>query len=226
MDAACGDGFKQPGEECDDGNDVDTDACTSACTEATCGDGFKQPGEGCDDGNDVDDDACSNSCVPGGLRVFVTKGTFDGDLGGIAGADAKCQAAADGADLGGTWMAWISADQDSNSPSARFTGPKDKPFFRVDLVKIADDWATLTDGGIDAPIDRDQFGEGVGNTSRVWTNVDPDGTNNNTIDCNEWQSDANWRSGNVGTRTHTDARWTSDGSRNCDTQRRLYCFEQ
>ena len=37
--AICGDGVTQTGfEECDDGNLVDTDACTNACTLATCGD--------------------------------------------------------------------------------------------------------------------------------------------------------------------------------------------
>lgn len=32
-------------------------------------------------------------------RVFVTSDTYTGDLGGLAGADAKCQATADAADL-------------------------------------------------------------------------------------------------------------------------------
>jgi cysteine-rich repeat protein len=61
--ADCGDGIVQDDEECDDGNDVDTDACTSTCLEATCGDGFlfaRQ--EDCDDGNDVDTDDCPSTC--------------------------------------------------------------------------------------------------------------------------------------------------------------------
>ncbi|MEZ4385148.1 MAG: DUF4215 domain-containing protein [Nannocystaceae bacterium] len=226
QEAACGDGFEQPGEGCDDGNDVNTDMCTNACEEASCGDGFVQPGEGCDDGNDDDGDACSNSCEPGGLRVFVTKATFNGNLGGIAGADAKCTTAATAADLGGAWRAWLSANEDANSPSARFDGPKDQAFYRVDNVKIADDWADLTDGSLDAPIDRDEFGETLGGTARVWSNVDPDASNEGTVDCNTWSSNASWRSGNIGSRNLGDSRWTSDGSRNCDSGRRLYCFEQ
>ncbi|NVB39305.1 DUF4215 domain-containing protein [Pseudenhygromyxa sp. WMMC2535] len=51
-------------EECDDGNDDDTDICLTGCVEATCGDGFVGPGEGCDDANVDDDDECSNACVP------------------------------------------------------------------------------------------------------------------------------------------------------------------
>jgi cysteine-rich repeat protein len=61
--ADCGDGLVQDDEECDDGNDVDTDDCTSSCLEAACGDGFlfaRQ--EDCDDGNDVDTDDCPSTC--------------------------------------------------------------------------------------------------------------------------------------------------------------------
>lgn len=48
----CGNGRLDPGEECDDGNTVDTDACTSVCQNARCGDGAVQQGvELCDGGN-------------------------------------------------------------------------------------------------------------------------------------------------------------------------------
>ena len=45
----CGNGTQEAGEECDDGNDLNTDACTTACKSAFCGDGFTQDGvEQCD----------------------------------------------------------------------------------------------------------------------------------------------------------------------------------
>jgi cysteine-rich repeat protein len=59
----CGDGIVDTGEQCDDGNRVNTDACTNACTLARCGDGIVGPGEACDDGNDVDTDLCRNNCT-------------------------------------------------------------------------------------------------------------------------------------------------------------------
>lgn len=59
---ACGNEVQEGTEECDDGNDVDTDACTNACRLSFCGDGFEQEGEECDDGNDVDTDACTTEC--------------------------------------------------------------------------------------------------------------------------------------------------------------------
>jgi hypothetical protein len=41
-------------------------------------------------------------------RIFLTSTVYDGNLGGLAGADAKCQARADAAQLGGTWKAILS----------------------------------------------------------------------------------------------------------------------
>lgn len=60
--AGCGNGVVDLGEQCDDGNSVNTDACTNACLNASCGDGITGPGEECDDGNGTNDDDCSNAC--------------------------------------------------------------------------------------------------------------------------------------------------------------------
>lgn len=60
----CGDGALHvaSGEECDDGNAVDFDACIN-CQSATCGDGVRSIAtEQCDDGNDDDFDTCRNDC--------------------------------------------------------------------------------------------------------------------------------------------------------------------
>jgi cysteine-rich repeat protein len=62
----CGDGyaFLNGLETCDDGNDIDTDACLTNCVLATCGDGFIQAGiETCDDSNTVGGDGCSSECI-------------------------------------------------------------------------------------------------------------------------------------------------------------------
>lgn len=62
----CGDGVRDPGEECDDGrinSDTLADACRTDCVRAHCGDGVVDSRETCDDGNDVDDDACRNDCA-------------------------------------------------------------------------------------------------------------------------------------------------------------------
>ena len=67
----CGDGFLSPGEECDDGDQDNTDACLPDCTFglAVCGDGFLSPGELCDDGNNVRGDGCESDCTHCGDNV-------------------------------------------------------------------------------------------------------------------------------------------------------------
>jgi len=59
----CGNGQLDPGEECDDANDVDGDGCDSNCTVTRCGNGIVTDGEECDDGNQVSCDGCSSDCV-------------------------------------------------------------------------------------------------------------------------------------------------------------------
>ena len=47
--------------ECDDGNEVDGDGCSTACGLERCGNGRLDEGEACDDGNDVDSDGCTSA---------------------------------------------------------------------------------------------------------------------------------------------------------------------
>jgi len=58
----CGNGLIDSGEQCDDGNSVNIDACTNICRISLCNDKIVQIWEQCDDGNLVDADACSNTC--------------------------------------------------------------------------------------------------------------------------------------------------------------------
>jgi cysteine-rich repeat protein len=62
--AVCGDGILDVGEECDDGNTVSGDGCSSVCVIEFCGDGIVQAGLGeqCDDGNTIAGDGCSPTC--------------------------------------------------------------------------------------------------------------------------------------------------------------------
>ncbi|TSC99376.1 MAG: hypothetical protein Greene101449_640 [Candidatus Peregrinibacteria bacterium Greene1014_49] len=60
----CGDGLVRGVEQCDDGNNSNTDSCTNQCRNARCGDRVVQSGvEECDDGNRNDSDSCKNNCT-------------------------------------------------------------------------------------------------------------------------------------------------------------------
>jgi len=64
--ATCGNGVQGTEEECDDGNLINGDLCSSTCEiEPGCGDNIIQPGLGetCDDGNTDDADGCNMNCV-------------------------------------------------------------------------------------------------------------------------------------------------------------------
>ena len=77
--------------------------------------------------------------------VFVTSETYTGALGGLDGADALCQERANDAGWPGTFKAWLS-DRDT-SVSQRFDRVfYGTPFVRTDGVRVANDWADLTDG--------------------------------------------------------------------------------
>lgn len=66
----CGDGKRTDGEECDDLNLDDSDACPSNCRRARCGDGFVFNGhERCDDANASSADGCSPTCELEVLQV-------------------------------------------------------------------------------------------------------------------------------------------------------------
>jgi hypothetical protein len=79
--------------------------------------------------------------VNGAKRVFVSSETYTGDLGGLDGADAKCQALADAAHLGGTFKAWLST---STVDAADRLTHSTRPYTLVDGTLIANDWTDLT----------------------------------------------------------------------------------
>jgi cysteine-rich repeat protein len=58
--ATCGNGLREPGEECDDGNLERGDLCSASCRVEEPRNGALDPGEACDDGNAEPDDGCTN----------------------------------------------------------------------------------------------------------------------------------------------------------------------
>lgn len=105
----CGNGTMDPGEECDDGNCIPTDACNN-CKTAYCGDGVVGPGEMCDDGAgevcppdcgmmampdagpDVPVDPCMGKLIFAGFASAQTGAfSYNGQIG-LDAATAACQA--------------------------------------------------------------------------------------------------------------------------------------
>jgi cysteine-rich repeat protein len=212
-----------------DTSSSDTDSSSSEGVEPGCGDGMLDPGEACDDGNLDEDDGCSSTCELESRLVFITSTLHDGDLGGLAGADAICNMRAAAADLPGTYMAWLSTDQ--GSPSTRFV-TSTVPWVRLDGTTIADDWADLVDGTLDAIVNQTEVGGAPPNSTYIcngtarqtWTGTAVDGTPTANT-CGNFGSTAG--NGAIGRNTATDANWSvCNPSVACTTMAPLYCFQQ
>ncbi len=73
----CGNGTREAGEACDDGNLLSGDGCNAVCSSVEeCGDGVLDAGEACDDGNTSGGDCCSASCQPEAAGTTCDDGRF------------------------------------------------------------------------------------------------------------------------------------------------------
>lgn len=159
-------------------------------------------------------------------RVFLTSIQYNGNLGGVTGADIKCQERANSANLGGTWKAWIS--NTSTSAASRLIH-SDKPYKLLNSQTVANNWTDLTDGTIQNSININEFGGSPNYGSCVWTSTKIDGSTyppyaNNTLCNNYTAADQNYSM--CGHNQVTGSEWTNWSSERCDQSHPLYCIEQ
>jgi hypothetical protein len=164
----------------------------------------------------------ANACVAA-RRVFISSTPSTANLGGIAGADTKCQNLATAANLGGMWRAWVSSN--ASSPDTRFTKAT-VPYRLLDGTMVATNWNDLTNGSILHGIDRDEKNVLTSGTE-VWTATTSDG-NFQGGGCNGFTSAADSApTAAQGISDRTNGQWTNVYLQFCDrTNPRIYCFEQ
>jgi cysteine-rich repeat protein len=223
----CGNGELEPGEECDDGDQSNDNACLNNCLRPRCGDGLvqEQNGEECDDGDLDDAHGCNTQC--GRDRyVFLTSEIYDGDFGGVSGANSLCKKAAMIAGLPNyqTYRAWMS--DDTFSPALWFFHSKGR-YILTNGAVVANGWKDLTDGTIQRPIDIDENGEEIG--GGAWSNTTTAGLRHpDSQDCMGWTIIEIPVSGRVGNTLRADAEWTDAAEYNptiCGGEHSFYCFE-
>jgi uncharacterized repeat protein (TIGR02543 family) len=170
----------------------------------------------------------ANTTVDARLRLdpnlmFTTSGMYDGNLGGLAGADSKCQGLAMARGLKGNYRAYLSTAT-VNAP-ARFTGARG--WTRVDglpVVNAIGEFGTTT---LANPPILDEAGNSLlqSATTAVWT-----GTQANTTyfgaSCNvggDWNSVQGPQT-SYGRCYSTVVNVIIDKFTSCASQFRLYCF--
>jgi len=171
-------------------------------------------------------------CGPG-LTVFVTEENFDGDLGGLSGADDKCQEAADAAGLVGIFQAWLS--DSFETPASRWIHLATTPYVMLNGEVVATSFADLTDGTINNAIEITEKGDPkviVLNAPNAWTGTLEDGSQS-FFNCSDWSTNQRFgpggieRRGGGGRWTASDASWTEGGGKTCNSDfLALYCFQQ
>ena len=158
-------------------------------------------------------------------KVFVTSTTYNGNLGGLSGADSICQAraAAGGVDNPTKFKAWLSTSIPDVEAKNRFTFTG--PWYRLDGVKVADSKADLTDLTLFTAISYTEIGEYfVPSYTNVWTGTGADGMG--SIDnCSNWTDGTTGFNGTYGDKNWADVAWTNNASTTCSHTYRLYCFE-
>jgi len=170
--------------------------------------------------------------APASKVVFVTKGAWNGNLGGASGADGKCQAEADaqGSKVQGLpFKAWISGGlaTDFSAGSRSFT-MSELPYKLVNGILVANNFSGFVSGG-SLLSNLDMYADGlyVDGFIRAWTGIDNTGHFASIQDCDSWLSDAPTSTvGFFGRSNAVTPAWTLSGSSVCGSSRHLYCFEQ
>jgi hypothetical protein len=155
----------------------------------------------------------------GTKRVFVTETTYaGGTMGGLAGADQKCNLSAQAANLGGTWVAWASNGNTNAIDRVTGTGP----WVVLGTTTTAfNNKANLATSPL-VPINATEQGHTVSYLDgSVWTGTGSGGSAA-TSTCGGWSSGSSY--GHYGSAVST-ASWTSVGDDLCANTNRLYCFE-
>jgi hypothetical protein len=167
-------------------------------------------------------------CNGGNCLMFITSVTnLNGNLGGLTGADATCQARADAASRPGKYKAWLS--DTTQGPATRFT-QSPRPYVRVDGVVVANNWTELISGALQEVLLDEKGAASVGTVALTNTGADgaPGGAGGSNKNCMDWTSNkpgplAN--NGNPG--SFKDRRWTFNSAGACeDSVGSLICVQQ
>ena len=160
-------------------------------------------------------------------QIFWTDQTYDGNLGGLPGADAKCQMSAVNAGVRGDFKAWLShgATTDAIPDRPNFTY-YDLPYRNVDGNPVANDFIDFLDNEFEGRI-RSVTGSNA--FIEYWTGLENDGSKFGTFNCSGWTTNMNIEAGLLGFNDGGQdpaLSWSSQSAKGCVLKAHILCFEQ
>jgi len=177
--------------------------------------------------------------VTGNKRMFVTSTTYQGgNLGGLAGADAKCADRAAAAGLAGAYKAWLS---DSHKSAASRLTHSVGSYSLIDGTVVAASWDDLVATNLQHAVDHDEFGHAyagtitcqvVGGFLPAWTETATDGSKfpsqgDSCGDWSEFQHGSTVGAAVAGNIQASGSYWTEELCvPACVEHASLYCLEQ
>jgi len=160
--------------------------------------------------------------------MFVTTAQFTGDLGGLAGADAKCQLAADNIAPGSAFLAWLSIT--GTNAVDRVVG--EGPWYSADRATLLFTGKTMGANPLvglspAAPITENELGQILPKDTFYWTGTKGAGVAS-AQNCVGWTTASGAAAGGNGGETgEASLLWTfTNGNVACNTPASLLCIEK
>ena len=152
--------------------------------------------------------------------IFLIRSEFNGNLGGLSGADQKCQADAVAAGLSGTFRALLS----SSTVNAVDRLQRADYYLPNGVMAISEGNLANLIANLDVLADGQRIGNGVGEDD-VWTGSTSMGITTGNH-CADWTSDSASASGTTGDADDPLPVGNSlfHGNPSCDSSFSLYCF--
>jgi len=165
--------------------------------------------------------------------IFVTSESYRGNLGGLSGADSKCQTQAENAGLTGTWKAILSDRRNHAKDRIEINGWIYNTRNNIVAFSEADFW----DGALYSPVLYTEDGETTPSYSfyGVWTGSDFTGRRDWYLlpfapgaFCRDWRSMEYSASVMAirGRQDESQREWVDDGAEFCVMKLHLYCISQ
>jgi hypothetical protein len=173
----------------------------------------------------IEDGSKCVECKWNANLVFVSSERFSGDLGGLEGADATCQALAEAAQLPSpsSFRAWLSDSQ--SSPQSRFNPPVMGAYILPNGVEVASSWTDLVSGmELGSEIAVDELKMPVSKPFRAWTNTGGTGHSLAGPDCAAWTKGDDMSTGTYGRTDSKNQAWTDSSMDLCLKKYHLYCI--